>query len=132
MPLPAALARLNRRVTNPLLRNLVGIGPFAELEHVGRRSGLARHTVLLAFRDGSTVTVALTYGPDVDWLKNIEAAGGARMRLRGRVLDLGPATRLTPAAVRRQIPGAVRSAVALIDVHDFIELPVLADRPDHR
>ena len=35
----------------------------------------------MAFRDGPTVTIALTYGPDVDWLRNVRAAGGARMHV---------------------------------------------------
>ena len=47
----------------------------------------------MAFRDGSTVTIALTYGPDVDWLRNVRAAGGARMHIGGQLVTLGaPAT----------------------------------------
>ena len=35
MPIPAAVARLNKVVTNRVTRHLVGHGDFAELEHVG-------------------------------------------------------------------------------------------------
>ncbi len=128
MPIPAVVARFNRKVTNPLLRHLVGVGPFAELEHVGRRSGLVRHTVVWAFRSGTSLSIALTYGPDVDWLKNLEAAGGGRIRIRGRVLDVGPPKRLSPTEGLRRMPWMVRAVLPLIDVGDFIELPVL---PDH-
>ncbi|HEY7989222.1 MAG TPA: hypothetical protein VIE19_08390 [Lapillicoccus sp.] len=63
MAVPHALRRINKRVTNPLLRGLAGHGWFVELEHVGRRSGRTFRTPLMAFRDGPTVTIALTYGP---------------------------------------------------------------------
>jgi hypothetical protein len=67
MPVPRAVRTVNKHVTKPLLRALAGHGWFVELEHVGRRSGTRFRTTLMAFRHGSTVTIALTYGPDVDW-----------------------------------------------------------------
>jgi deazaflavin-dependent oxidoreductase (nitroreductase family) len=120
------VTKFNRSVANPLLRHLSGLGPFVEIEHIGRRSGLARRTPLLAFRAGRVVTVALTYGPEVDWLKNIEAAGGARLHVGRRVLDLGPPLRLTPEVGLARMPLLVRTLLVLFGVRDFIELPVLA------
>lgn len=131
MPIPRGITRFNKRITNPVLGRLVGLGPFADLEHVGRRSGRVRHAVLLAFRRGSGVAVALTYGPDVDWLKNIDVAGRARMRLGGSVLDLGPAARLSADDGLARMPAVVRPLLRLVGVRDFIELPVLAERPAH-
>ena len=43
------------------------------------------------------VAILLSYGPDRDWLKNITAAGGARVQRMGRTVDLtGP--RVMPKA----------------------------------
>lgn len=131
MPIPRGVTRFNKRIANPVLGRLVGVGPFAELEHVGRRSGRVRHTVLLAFRRGSGVVVALTYGPDVDWFKNIGVAGAARMRLGGLVLDLGPAARLSAEDGLDSMPAVVRPLLRLAGVRDFIELPVLAEHSAH-
>ena len=49
------------------------------LAHIGRRTGLRRHTVLevVEYRsDGPEVVVANGFGPDCDWVRNIEARGG--------------------------------------------------------
>ena len=53
------------------------------LEHVGRRSGRAYRTPLTVFSTGDGVAILLTYGPDRDWLKNVTAAGGGRLRRHG-------------------------------------------------
>ena len=34
------------------------------------------------------VAVLLTYGPDRDWLKNLQAAGGGRMRRYGKTFGI--------------------------------------------
>jgi deazaflavin-dependent oxidoreductase (nitroreductase family) len=85
MQLPQRLARFNRHVTNPIQRMWAGWLPsFGILEHVGRRSGKQYRTPLSVFGaevDGKPgVVIMLTYGPDRDWLKNLDAAGGGRMR----------------------------------------------------
>lgn len=89
MQLPQRLARFNRHVTNPIQRMWAGWAPtFGILEHVGRRSGKPYRTPLSVFSTDDGVAVLLTYGPDRDWLKNIMAAGGARMRRRGKTFEV--------------------------------------------
>ncbi len=93
MQLPQGLARFNRHVTNPLQMMWAGRAPmFAIIEHVGRRSGKAYSTPVSVFTadvDGKPgVAVLLAYGPDCDWLKNLKAAGGGRVRHRGRTFDI--------------------------------------------
>ena len=126
MPLPAGLARFNRVVTNRLTRYLVGHGSFAELEHLGRRSGRSYRIPINAFRHGDVVTVALTYGPRTDWLRNVRAAGGARMRLRGELLTLGAPHEVPTAVGMARMPAPARFVLPLIGVDEFVELPVLA------
>lgn len=125
MVMPQWLARLNRTVTNKVMRLLVGIGPFAELEHTGRRSGKPFRTVLMAFRDGDTITIALTYGPDVDWLKNLRAAGGGRMRLGRELLTLGPPRALSTTEGLSRMPWLPRQILPIAGCDEFVELDVL-------
>ena len=54
------------------------------LEHVGRRSKREYRTPLTVFTTDEGVAILLTYGPDRDWLKNITAAGGGRLKRYGR------------------------------------------------
>lgn len=93
MQLPQGLARFNRRVTNPIQRMWAGRIPLhGILEHVGRRSGTAYRTPLVVFNadiNGKPgYAILLTYGPNRDWLKNIKAAGGGRMRRHGKTFGV--------------------------------------------
>ena len=128
MPLPAVLPLVNKRVVNPVLRHLAGRGPFVEVEHVGRRSGAAYRTPLMAFRHGSTVTIALTYGPDVDWLRNVRAAAGCRMHLGPQLLTLGAPVALSEQEGLARMPAGPRQLLPVLGCHDFVALPVLAER----
>lgn len=129
MPIPAIVTRFNKHVLNRATRRLAGLGPFVEIEHVGRRTGRVFRTVIFAFREGDRVTIALTYGPDVDWLKNVRAAGGCRMHLGRRLLTLGPPTPLPAREGMDRMPHGPRELLPVLGVGDFVELPVRADEP---
>lgn len=70
------------RLTRWLARS--SFGPFSLIRHVGRRSGKLYETPVIVgpIRDG--FVVELTYGPDVDWHKNIVAAGGCTVVWHGK------------------------------------------------
>ncbi|WP_344421491.1 nitroreductase family deazaflavin-dependent oxidoreductase [Pseudonocardia ailaonensis] len=63
---------------NPLTRRLAraGRGPFALVRHVGRKSGRTYETPLILARVPEGFVAELTYGPEVDWFRNVVAAGG--------------------------------------------------------
>ena len=96
------------KVINPITRLFAGSVPgFAMLTHVGRKSGRTYHTPINVFRRGDHYVFALTYGSDVQWLKNIFAAGSVEMRTRGRDIRLvepeliiDPELRLMPLPLR--------------------------------
>lgn len=83
------MARVNRRVTNPLLRPVArSVAPLAIVEHRGRRSGRLYQTPVLAFcRDGQ-VTIVLSYGDRTEWVRNVISAGRADLVRRGRRISL--------------------------------------------
>ena len=89
MPIPKSVARFNKKVTNrvtaPFARHLPG---FAIVTHLGRRSGRTYRTPVNVFRRGDDYVFALTYGADVDWVKNVEAAGACDIESRGRTIHL--------------------------------------------
>jgi deazaflavin-dependent oxidoreductase (nitroreductase family) len=127
MPIPHLVARLNRDVLNPVMRHLAGLGPFVELEHVGRRTGRVRRTTLMAFRDGDAVTIALTYGRELDWLRNVQAAGGCRMHVGRRLVVLGVPQFLAPEVGSARMPIGPRQLLPVMGVQEFVELPVLSE-----
>lgn len=65
-----------------------GRGPFSLVRHRGRSSGRVYETpLILAETDGGLVA-ELTYGPDVNWYRNIVAAGGCEVVHRGRTVRI--------------------------------------------
>lgn len=89
MPIPSAIARFNRRVTNRVTGRFAGTLPgFGIVHHVGRKSGRAFATPVNCFRDGDDIVFALTYGPDADWVKNVRAAGACELVTRGKRIRL--------------------------------------------
>jgi deazaflavin-dependent oxidoreductase (nitroreductase family) len=69
------------RVTGRMARSKHG--PFALVRHVGRRSGRVYETPLILAPVPEGFVAELTYGPDVDWYKNIVAAGGCTVVRHG-------------------------------------------------
>jgi deazaflavin-dependent oxidoreductase (nitroreductase family) len=122
MPIPAAVARFNRRVTNPLMRQIVGRLPgFAIVVHRGRSSGRLYRTPVNAFARPGGYVVALTYGPRADWVRNVLAAGGGLLVTRGRrVRVTNP--RLVRDPARRLVPPPVRPILRLLGVDYFLQL----------
>jgi deazaflavin-dependent oxidoreductase (nitroreductase family) len=113
MQLPQRLARFNRHVTNPIQRMWAGWAPsFGILEHVGRRSGKQYRTPLNVFDaevDGKPgVAILLSYGPDRDWLKNLNAAGSGRMRRHGKTFGVSNPQTVTKEQAAPHVTGAGR------------------------
>jgi deazaflavin-dependent oxidoreductase (nitroreductase family) len=94
------LARFNKAVTNRVQGVYAWIvPPWAVILHRGRRSGRAYRTPVLAFRQDRTVIVALLYGEESDWLRNLRGAGGGLIVRAGRTYELdGPRVVETDAA----------------------------------
>jgi len=122
MPLPRRLARFNRVVTNRVLGPLARYVPgFAVVSHVGRRSGRMYQTPVSLFRRGDDYVIALMYGADSQWVRNVLAAGGADIETRGgRVHLVDPEVVRDPA--RSLVPKPVRVPLLLANVDEFMLL----------
>lgn len=86
---PSGLARVTRalaRATAPLSRPLAGHRHFplyALIRHRGRRSG-RDYTVPVAVRvTADAFVIALPWGAETQWVRNVIAAGGCALRWRG-------------------------------------------------
>ena len=112
------------RYLNPFTRPFAGWLPgFGILTHGGRRSGRTYHTPVNAFRRGDHVVFFLTYGSDVDWVKNVLKAGRCMLRTRGRdVVLVEP--ELIDDPQRRLVPLPVRAGGRLMDATEFVRMRV--------
>lgn len=122
--MPHWVTRTNKRLLNPvMLRVATGVGPMAVVRHLGRRSGREYRTPVFAFayRDGEHVRVAfaLTYGPDVDWVRNIDAAGSFVLERRGVDYAVDDVRRLSGESGLALLPGWTSAVLRRTGVSDF-------------
>jgi deazaflavin-dependent oxidoreductase (nitroreductase family) len=122
MPLSQRVARFNRRVTNRITRPFADRLPrFGIVIHTGRRSGRTYRTPVNVFRDGNDYIIALTYGAETDWVRNVQAAGGCQLVTRGRRISLTN-PRLVTDARRQWAPPLVRLILSLTNVPQYLRL----------
>ena len=126
MTLPRLLARHLRGSASRMTLRFAGHAAFADLEQVGRKSGILRHTPVRAFRSGDIVIIGLNFGRRSDWFQNIEAAGTCRMRLGHQQLTLGAPTVVPAEQGTRKMPWLFRIAMRyVIRTAECAELPIL-------
>jgi deazaflavin-dependent oxidoreductase (nitroreductase family) len=120
------VARFNRVVTNRITRPLASWLPwFALIVHRGRRSGSEYRTPVNAWLAEDKVIVALTYGPETDWLKNLDVAGGGEVIARRRSYRVGKPEQIGAEGMSR-MPAIARPILRSIDVAEFALLPILS------
>ena len=128
MPLPRWLARFNRHATNRLLGPLAPRLPWLGIViHRGRRSGRIYRTPVNVFRTAGGYVIALTYGPDAEWVRNVITAGGCELETRGKVLRLVE-PRIVVDPRRRLVPAWVGLILGRVGVSHFL----LLARPTRR
>ncbi|MEO8477140.1 MAG: nitroreductase family deazaflavin-dependent oxidoreductase [Actinomycetota bacterium] len=78
-PVLNAVRRFNRPFTNPRAMEDAGApGAYASVvRHVGRKTGRRYETPVQVFPSERGFVIALPYGPETDWLKNVLASGAA-------------------------------------------------------
>jgi deazaflavin-dependent oxidoreductase (nitroreductase family) len=112
------------RFVNPITRLVVGWLPgFAILRYRGRKSGKEYRTPMSLFRRGDHYLFALTYGPEVQWVKNVSAAGQLDVRTMGRDIHLvEPELFNDPSC--RQMPLLILPMLRVMRVSDFLRMRI--------
>jgi deazaflavin-dependent oxidoreductase (nitroreductase family) len=122
MPAPRWLARFNRLITNNLTKGFVTRSRgFGVIIHRGRRSGRLYRTPVNVFRTPEGFVIALTYGPEADWVRNVLAAGECQLETQGNAIPLF-SPRLVHDESRRLVPPLVRVPLGFAHVYDFLLL----------
>lgn len=116
------VAAFHRIITNRVAVVFTARLPgFAIITNFGRKSGRVYRTPVNVFRKPDGFVIALTYGRESEWVKNVLAAGGCQLETRREQYSL-----LKPLVVhdptRRHFPLIVRIVLRLIDANDFLWL----------
>lgn len=128
MPIPLWVGRLNRIGLNRVTGRFAGRLPgFGIVLHRGRRSGRTFRTPVNVFSTDDGLVIALTYGRDAQWVKNVLAAGGCEVLTRGHSLTCTD-PRLYRDESRRDVPAVVRLVLGRVNASDFLALRTSGDR----
>jgi deazaflavin-dependent oxidoreductase (nitroreductase family) len=123
------LRGFTRRFGNPMTKLVAGRLPwFCILRYRGRKSDRPYRTPMNVFRRDDSWVFALTYGSEVQWVKNVLHAGSCEIETRGRVIALTrPQLVVDPS--RRQVPRVVAIFLGLIGVTEFLRMEEAPDQP---
>jgi deazaflavin-dependent oxidoreductase (nitroreductase family) len=124
------------KLLNPIIVTLAGRRHFAmaaQIRHRGRRSGKAYLTPVTARIAGDAIWVALTFGNQSDWSRNVRAAGECTIRIAGQDIhadnpqfinraDAGP-------ALRTAFKPAERAMFRILGIKQFLRLQAITANP---
>jgi deazaflavin-dependent oxidoreductase (nitroreductase family) len=100
---------------------------FAIISYPGRKTGKIYRTPMNVFRAGGAYVFALTYGSDVQWVKNVLAAGEAELQIGSKIIHLtDPELFVDPA--RSLMPPIARFGLRLLRVTEFMRMRPEANR----
>jgi deazaflavin-dependent oxidoreductase (nitroreductase family) len=123
-PVLNRIRRFNRDVGNPRQLQSAGTaGASASiLKHTGRKSGKHYETPVTATWTADGFVIALPYGPNTDWLKNVLADGSATVVHQGStyLCDVPEIISLTEAAP--DLSAHERRTLRLVGVDECLRL----------
>ena len=121
------------KALNPVIVALAGKRHFAmaaELRHRGRRSGKEYRTPVTARLAGDTIWIALTFGNQSDWSRNVRAAGECIVRIGGRDFHADTPRFINRAdaapALRTAFKPAERAMFRILGIKQFLRLQARA------
>ncbi len=84
------IRQFNKRILNPAMLRFAGRrrSPYATIRHVGRRTGRAYATPVVARRVEGRFLIPLPYGEDADWASNVRAQGGCTIEWEGETYEV--------------------------------------------
>lgn len=118
------IRQFNKRRLNPLTLKIAGdsSGTYAALKHVGRRSGRTYQTPVVAELLDDGFVIPLPYGANVDWCRNVMAAGGCTLRWNEHEYTLDQPKLLPREAALRGFPWAQRFIFTSGGIKQFLWL----------
>ena len=100
-------------------------GPFSVVCHTGRRSGRTYRTPVLASYVGEMIIIPLSYGENVDWLRNVLAKGGCEIIRKKNKIDAANPEVIDQAAALAILPEERRKLFARFKLEKFVRMQVI-------
>ena len=123
----------NKRYLNPLMMKIAGRGAFPQaiIHHVGRKSGRTYTTPIAVAPIEHGFVVALPYGTDVDWCRNILAAGKSTLQWHDTTYNLVAPEIVATSSVIREFPPFQRAIFRILKVESVLKLQLSTATADY-
>src|SRR5580765_2303908 len=114
----------NKHYFNRLAGRFAGVSrtPFALIRHVGRRSGKPYETPIIVMPQGNGFVIALTYGPEVDWYRNVQAAGEATLVWHNNEFALNQPEPIDVKTGLSAFPTPFRQILGVLGTQHFVRM----------
>lgn len=123
MPMPRWWGHINKRVFNP---RAVASGKWPVLTHVGRTSGTSYQTPLDAHPVDGGYLFVLVYGSGSDWVRNVLAAGHARLCIEGEDVELTAPRLVSEDVAFSALADEVKRPPRLLRITEFLRMDLVA------
>ncbi|UFU06480.1 nitroreductase family deazaflavin-dependent oxidoreductase [Ruania halotolerans] len=123
MPMPLWWGHINKRVFN---RRAVESGKWPVLIHTGRSSGTTYRTPLDAFEVDGGYLFVLVYGSGADWVRNVRAAGTARLQIDGKEMGLGAPRLVDEDEAFRALPADASRPPRFLHITEFLRMDLVS------
>jgi len=126
--LRAGLLVVLKHTLNPITLRLAksSFGPFSLVRHVGRKSGKVYETPIIVSPVADGFVDELTYGADVDWHKNVMAAGRCTLVWHGKEYAINKIEPIDTETGRAAFPIPQRWVLQLLGRTHFEKLRIQA------
>jgi deazaflavin-dependent oxidoreductase (nitroreductase family) len=123
----------NKHVLNPVMMLVAGQKYWyaGVVEHTGRRSGKTYATPVVIDRVSDGFIIPLPYGTEVDWLRNVLAAGAATLRVHGETCRAVEPQVIDAATASAQLSPRRQREFGRFGIRNYLKLqrePVAAAR----
>jgi deazaflavin-dependent oxidoreductase (nitroreductase family) len=128
MPAPRWVARANKVGLNRVTKYVAPWAPgWAVVIHRGRKSGRTFRTPVWAFCRQDRWVIALTYGSNSDWVRNVLASGGCELEARRRHYQVG-APRVYRDENATDMPAFIRLMLRrVIKAPEFLSVDIISE-----
>lgn len=125
---PSFIRYFNKYVLNRIMKRTAGSqgSKFAIMRHVGRRSGKSYETPIIVAPEGEDFVIALTYGPNVDWYRNVMAAEHGTLLWQGKTIAVGKPDPIDPASGIQAFSALERFILRRIGLQYFVRVKPMA------
>jgi deazaflavin-dependent oxidoreductase (nitroreductase family) len=119
------LRQFNRAVVNPITKLFAGKFFYALIYHIGRHSGKAYATPIVAVKKGLYIYSPLPYGTDTDWYLNIKAADKCEIKINRKLYSAATPEIIDESIALSNFPSRLGWALKRATIKSYLRINIV-------